>query len=97
MITAILARPGVSVDRRLPWDGVRVRYLRICPIMGRVGMGMMDKAKDMKDKAKDAVTDEHIDKAGDAVDEKTGGQHADKVDKGQDMAKEQTQKMRQEQ
>lgn len=35
---------------------------------------------------KDAVK-EGIDKAGDMIDEKTGGEHAEHVDKGQDMAK----------
>jgi hypothetical protein len=59
-------------------------------------MGMMDKAKDMKDKAMDALGDdkaEKIDQAGDKVDEATGGKHADKVDKGQQMAKDAAEKM----
>ncbi|HLT10286.1 MAG TPA: antitoxin [Micromonosporaceae bacterium] len=51
-------------------------------------MGMMDKAKDMAAKAKDKVSDEQVEKAGDVVDEKTGGKHADKVDKAQETARE---------
>jgi hypothetical protein len=61
-------------------------------------MDMMDdKANDLKDKAKEAVTDDHVESAGDKVDEKTGDKHAEHVDKGQDMAKEQMDKMRQQQ
>ena len=59
-------------------------------------MGMMDKAKDMKDKATEALGDdkaEKIDQAGDKVDEKTGGKYADKVDKGQEMAKDAAEKL----
>jgi hypothetical protein len=47
-------------------------------------MGIFDKAKEMAagnpDKA-NAI----VDKAGEMVDEKTGGQHAEHVDKGQDF------------
>jgi hypothetical protein len=51
-------------------------------------MGMMDKANEMKDKAKDALkNDENVDKAADKADEMTGGQHSDKIDKGSDMLK----------
>jgi hypothetical protein len=50
-------------------------------------MGLLDKMKSMvsgnKDKANGA-----IDKAGDVVDEKTGDKYTDKVDMGQDKAKE---------
>jgi hypothetical protein len=53
---------------------------------------MMDKAKDLKDKAMDAVSGEHVDRAADKVDEATGGKYRDKVDKGRDMAKEQLDK-----
>jgi hypothetical protein len=49
-------------------------------------MGLLDKAKGMlsghEDKAKKG-----IDKAGDMADDKTGGKYADKVDMGQDKAK----------
>jgi hypothetical protein len=55
-------------------------------------MGMMDKAKGMKDKAMDAVTGDQVDEAADKVDEATEGKHSDKVDKGRDMAKEQLDK-----
>jgi hypothetical protein len=60
-------------------------------------MGMKDKAKEMADKAMDAVKGEHVDKAGEMLDEKTGGKHTDKIDKGGDMAKEQLEKRRGEQ
>ncbi|MFG1999605.1 antitoxin [Spirillospora sp. NPDC048911] len=50
-------------------------------------MSIVDKVKEMlgghADKAKGAV-----DKAGDMVDKKTGGKYADKVDMGQDKARE---------
>ena len=55
-------------------------------------MSMMDKAKGMKDKAMDAVTGDQVDEAADKVDEATGGKHSDKIDKGQEMAKEQLDK-----
>lgn len=52
-----------------------------------MGLGdMIDKAKDLAGQNKDKVK-EGIDKAGDFVDEKTGGEHAEHVDKGQEMAK----------
>jgi|SoiMethySBSTD1v2_1073268.scaffolds.fasta_scaffold223429_2 hypothetical protein len=52
-------------------------------------MGMMDKAKDMKDKAaQSGKADEAIDKAADVADEKTEGKYGDKIDEGADKAKE---------
>ncbi|MFI6102153.1 antitoxin [Lentzea sp. NPDC051213] len=50
-------------------------------------MGLMDKAKEMLGKHPDQAK-QGIDKAGDMIDERTGGQHADKVDKVQDKARE---------
>ena len=56
-------------------------------------MGIADQFKDLPGKATDAAkrnpdkANEAIDKAGDAVDGRTGGQHADKVDKVQDAAR----------
>jgi hypothetical protein len=41
---------------------------------------------DLKGGATEKVSDAGIDKAGDAVDAKTGGGHADQVDKAQTMA-----------
>jgi hypothetical protein len=55
-------------------------------------MGMMDKAKKMKDKAMDAVTGDHVDQAADKADDATGAKHTDKIDKGRNMAKEQLDK-----
>ena len=50
---------------------------------------MMDKAKDMKDKATEAVgADEKIDEAAEKADEKTGGKASGQIDKGADAAKE---------
>ncbi len=52
-------------------------------------MGLKDlfsKGKQAAAENKDAVKD-GIDKAADFVDEKTGGKHAEHVDKGQDAAK----------
>jgi hypothetical protein len=52
-------------------------------------MGLRDwlnKGKKAAAENKDAVKD-GVDKAGDFVDEKTGGQHAEHVDKGQEAAK----------
>lgn len=46
----------------------------------------VDKAKDLASENKDKVK-EGIDKAGDMIDEKTGGEHAEHVDKGQKAAK----------
>ena len=49
-------------------------------------MGIFDKAKDaLSDHADQVGTG--IDKAGDVVDAKTGGQYAERVDQGQDLAK----------
>jgi hypothetical protein len=45
-------------------------------------------AAENKDAAKEGV-----DKAGDFIDEKTGGAHAEHVDKGQDMAKDYIEKL----
>lgn len=52
-------------------------------------MGLRDwlnKGKKAAAENKDAVKD-GVDKAGDFIDDKTGGQHAEHVDKGQDAAK----------
>ncbi len=51
-------------------------------------MGMMD---NMKDKAKDMTRehgDEAVEKTGDFADDKTGGKHTDKIDRGVDKAQE---------
>jgi hypothetical protein len=51
-------------------------------------MGTMD---NMKDKAKDMMGehgDEAAEKAGDFADDKTGGKHTDKIDRGVDKAQE---------
>lgn len=59
-------------------------------------MGISDMAR----KAKEALADnteaakKGVDKAGDVVDSKTGGKYADKVDKGQDAAKDALNKMK---
>ncbi|PZP36836.1 MAG: hypothetical protein DI613_02830 [Kocuria rhizophila] len=45
--------------------------------------GLGDKAKQFAEDNPDKV-DQGIDKAGDTVDDRTGGQHAERVDKGQD-------------
>lgn len=55
-------------------------------------MGMIDKAREMKDKAMGAVTPEHVDQAADKLDDATGNKYGDKIDKGQDMAKDQLDK-----
>lgn len=49
-------------------------------------MGIFDKAKDAVSGHEDQVN-QGIDKAGDMVDERTGGQHAEQVDKAQDFTK----------
>jgi hypothetical protein len=51
-----------------------------------VGMGFLDKAKDLLSKNTDKV-DTVIDKAADLVDKKTQGKYAGTVDKVQDSAK----------
>jgi hypothetical protein len=51
-----------------------------------MGMGFLDKLKDLASKNKGAV-DSAIDKAGDVVDQKTEGKYASTVDKAQDAAK----------
>ena len=50
-------------------------------------MGIFDKAKDALAEH-NAQVDTGIDRAGDFVDEKTGGKHAEHIDKGQAFAKE---------
>lgn len=55
-------------------------------------MSMFDKAKDLLGEHADKVT-EGIDKVGDLVDEKTGGQHADKINSAQEKAKEELRKL----
>lgn len=50
-------------------------------------MGFMDKVKEMLGQHKDQAAT-GIDKAGDVVDDKTGGKYVDKVDTGQEKAKE---------
>jgi len=55
--------------------------------------------KDWFGKGRQAVTDnkdsvkDGIDRAGDMIDEKTGGEHAEHVDKGQEMAKDYVDKL----
>lgn len=51
-------------------------------------MGFMDKAKDMAGQHPDQAR-QGIDKVEDAVDAKTGGQHAEHVDKAGDLAEKQ--------
>ena len=51
-------------------------------------MGIMDKAKELKDKAmQSGKAEEYIDKAKEKADQATGGQFGDQIDKGADMAK----------
>jgi hypothetical protein len=58
-----------------------------------MGIGdLTDRAKEMASQNKDEVK-EGIDKAGDTIDEKTGGKHAEHVDKGQDAAKDHVDKL----
>lgn len=47
-------------------------------------MGFMDKAKDAAEDHPDQV-DSGIEKGGDFADDKTGGKHTDKIDKGEDQ------------
>lgn len=49
-------------------------------------MGFLDKAKDALQGKGDEAAD-LIDKAADAVDDKTGGEHTDKIDTAADKAK----------
>ena len=52
-----------------------------------MGLGdIVNKAKDLAADHPDKV-EQGIDKAGDAVDQRTGGQHAEQVDKAQDAAR----------
>jgi hypothetical protein len=58
------------------------------PAEGGVRMGMMDKANELKDKAKDALgSDEKIDQAKDKVNDATGDKFDDQVEQGADKAK----------
>ncbi len=50
-------------------------------------MGIFDKAKDALNEHGDKLAP-GVDKVGDIVDDKTGGKYADKVDQGQELAKE---------
>lgn len=50
-------------------------------------MGIFDKAKDVLSQHPDKV-DQGLDRAGDLADQRTGGKHADKIDKGVGVAKE---------
>ena len=49
-------------------------------------MGLLDKAKDLLGKHEEKV-ESAIDKVAEVVDEKTGGKHTDKIDKGVEAAK----------
>ncbi len=52
-----------------------------------MGLGdIVNKAKDLAGQHPDKV-EQGVDKAGDAVDQRTGGQHADQVDKAQEAVK----------
>jgi hypothetical protein len=51
--------------------------------------GFMDKAKDFADQHDEQV-DQGLEKAGDMADQKTGGGHAEQIDRGVDMAQERT-------
>ena len=57
-------------------------------------MGIGDKFDDLKGKAKEALgqhgdkADEGIDKAGQVVDERTGGEHSERIQTGTEKAKE---------
>lgn len=55
-------------------------------------MGFMDKAKDLAGQHADKI-DQGIEQGGDLVDDKTGGKYADQVDKAQDFANEQADKL----
>lgn len=48
-------------------------------------MGFMDKAKDLAGQHDEKI-DQGIEQGGDMVDERTGGKHAEHVDKAQDFA-----------
>jgi MT0933-like antitoxin protein len=51
--------------------------------------GFMDKARDLADQHDEQV-DQGLEKAGDVADQKTGGGHAEQIDRGVDMAQERT-------
>lgn len=58
-------------------------------------MGITDKAKEMKDKAVEALGgDEKIDTAAEKADEVTGGKATDQIDEGAQQAKEAKDKLR---
>jgi hypothetical protein len=50
-------------------------------------MGIFDKAKDVLNQHPDKV-EQGLDRAADLADQRTGGKHADQIDKGVGMAKE---------
>ena len=50
-------------------------------------MGIFDKAKDVLNQHPDKI-DQGLDRAAGLADERTGGKHADKIDKGVGLAKE---------
>lgn len=57
-------------------------------------MGIMDKANEMKDKAKDAVgTDENVDKMAEKAKGATGNKHDEQIDQASEKAKEMKDKM----
>lgn len=56
-------------------------------------MGIFDKAKDLVAEHADKVG-QGIDKLGDVVDQRTGGQHAARVDRAQDEAKRRVEDLR---
>jgi hypothetical protein len=55
-------------------------------------MGFMDKVKGMLGSHPEQA-DKGIERGGDMLDERTGGKHADKVDRGQDAARDALRKM----
>jgi hypothetical protein len=58
-------------------------------------VGIMDKANELKDKAKNALSShDKIDRAADQADRATGEKHSDKIDKGAEKAKEAGDKLR---
>jgi len=55
-------------------------------------MGLLDKVKDMLGGNKDKVVD-GVDKATDVIDEKTGGEHTEKLDKVDEVVADQVEKL----
>jgi hypothetical protein len=51
--------------------------------------GFMDKARDLAEQHDDKL-DQGLEKAGDFADDKTGGKHAEQIDRGVDFAQERT-------